>query len=94
MEKKTLSDAIKYKSVSELIKVLRQKHGLTQIDVAERLGYSNAQSVSNWERGIQTPPIDFVPKLCKILKISKEEYKEVLIKAYKEKTESYLKLYS
>jgi DNA-binding transcriptional regulator YiaG len=38
------------KSLGELIKEKRLAKGLSQKEVAERLGYASAQYVSDWER--------------------------------------------
>lgn len=47
-------------------KEMRKKAGLSQVDVAQKLGYSSAQFVSNWERGLAAPPLE---KLSTIIKI-------------------------
>ena len=36
---------------------MRKKAGLSQLEVSKRLGYGSAQFVSNWERGLASPPI-------------------------------------
>lgn len=40
-----------------IIKNLRKKYGLTQNDLSEMIFYSK-ESISKWERGISTPPIE------------------------------------
>jgi transcriptional regulator with XRE-family HTH domain len=57
---------IKKASVSELLRKARTKKGLSQSEVAKRLGYSSPQFISNWERGLSSPPIPKLKKLCKI----------------------------
>lgn len=42
--------------VASRIRAVREKHGLTQQDCANRLGYSRRQFI-NWENGDATPPI-------------------------------------
>lgn len=44
----------------------RQASGLTQTDVSQRLGYSSAQFMSNFERGISMPPLEKLRDLVKI----------------------------
>lgn len=48
---------------------MRRAAGLTQHEIAETLGYSTAQFVSNWERGVAAPPIDALPYLAGLFKI-------------------------
>lgn len=47
----------------------REKKGLTQKELASKLGIVSAQLISNWERGLCTPPIKKISKLSKILSI-------------------------
>ncbi len=47
------------------IKILRQKNGLTQEALAERLGITY-QAVSKWETDANTPDIAFLPELAEI----------------------------
>jgi transcriptional regulator with XRE-family HTH domain len=46
-----------YLQVGEYLKELRQKAGMTQREVSLALGYSSAQFISNFERGISLPPL-------------------------------------
>lgn len=51
---------------------LRQKRldsGLSQLDVARVLGYSSPQFVSNWERGLVSPPLETIAVLIDLYKI-------------------------
>lgn len=45
------------------LKKLRTRAGLTQQEVATKFGYTTAQFVSNWERGLITPPIKTAKRL-------------------------------
>lgn len=51
------------------LKELRIKSGLTQAEVAERLDYSNAQFVSNWERGKCEPTVASFAVLAKLYNV-------------------------
>jgi transcriptional regulator with XRE-family HTH domain len=55
------------------LKKARAEHGLTQGDIAKKLGYTTPQFVSNWERGLSVPPLDALPKLSKILDIEQDK---------------------
>jgi transcriptional regulator with XRE-family HTH domain len=52
---------------------LRADAGLTQADLAERLGYSTAQFVSNWERGVSGPPDHIVSDLAEIFGCNRKD---------------------
>lgn len=72
-------------------KVFREKAGLTQREVSEALGYSTPQFVSNVERGRCRFPIQKLPRLKKLYRISAEqviglilaEERENLLKVFK-----------
>lgn len=70
---------IRKAAISELLKKGRNNSGLSQADVAHELGYSSPQFISNWERGLSSPPVPKLKKLCKIYKLSADEaYKAML----------------
>ncbi len=51
---------------------LREKRiasGHSQMDVAKKLSYTSAQFVSNWERGLSSPPIQTLRKLSELYQI-------------------------
>ena len=54
---------------SERLKKLRKDAGLTQVDVAEKLGISQP-AYASWERGIKKPTQGNLVKLSKILYVS------------------------
>lgn len=54
---------------SERLKKLRKDAGLTQVDVANKLGISQP-AYASWERGIKKPTQDNLVKLSKILYVS------------------------
>lgn len=68
---------------------LRQKRldsGLSQLDVARVLGYSSPQFVSNWERGLVSPPLETIAVLIDLYKISPGEVVDKIV----DETRSYL----
>lgn len=54
---------------SERLKILRKEAGLTQVDVAEKLGISQP-AYASWERGVKKPTQENLVKLSKILYVS------------------------
>jgi transcriptional regulator with XRE-family HTH domain len=53
-------------NVAERILTARKKAGLTQMEVANRVGVS-FQAISNWERGVSMPDISNLEPLAKVL---------------------------
>ena len=54
---------------SERLKKLRKDTGLTQVDVAEKLGISQP-AYASWERGIKKPTQDNLVKIAQVLNVS------------------------
>ena len=69
-----------YSLLGSLIRDSRLKVSLSQKGLAELLGYSGPQFISNWERGVSYPPTQRVSTVLEALKISKEEYIDVYLK--------------
>ena len=61
-----------YKSMVEIISTLRREKGMTQKDIADKLGITD-KAVSKWERDIAFPDTATIPKLAEILEINVEE---------------------
>lgn len=59
--------------IGKLLREKRMVQGISQKEISDRIGYSNSQFVSNWERGLADPPMDKMLDLVKILNISKQE---------------------
>lgn len=70
-------------------KLLRKNAGLSQRDVAKKFGYGTVQFVSNWERGLCTPPLKSAKALAKLFKVKPEVLKEIYQEKLEEKIEKY-----
>lgn len=46
-----------------------EQAAINQVQLAEKLGISKG-TVNNWARGNNSPDVDMVPKICKVLEIS------------------------
>jgi len=57
-----------YAVVGEYLKELRDNANLTQREVSMALGYSSAQFISNFERGIALPPLNKMKTLMEMYK--------------------------
>jgi len=59
-------------NLAERLIRLRQREGLTQVQVAERLGVSQA-TYAHYERGFRRAPMERIPALAQALNASEEE---------------------
>ena len=66
---------VNQENVGRFIAEKRKEYGLTQEQLAEKLGVSN-RSISRWENGKTMPDFSLFPKLCKILEVSISELLE------------------
>lgn len=73
--------------ISELLKKARETSGLSQAQVAKELGYTSPQFVSNWERGLSSPPVPKLKKLCKMYAMSMDSAYEAMLSATLEEVE-------
>lgn len=67
--------------LSKFLKEKRIQAGLSQGDVAKKLGYTSPQFISNWERGLARPPVTTIRKLAQIYKIDTDEMFDVVLKS-------------
>lgn len=61
------------KVLGEYLKELRIQSHLTQRDIANAMGYTSPQFISNWERGLTAPPISTIRKLLDIYACDPDE---------------------
>lgn len=66
-------------SLGTYLQELREKAGLSQKTIADKLGYTTPQFISNWERGISTPPPNAIRKLAKLINIDSEKLFETIL---------------
>lgn len=60
---------IEIKQVGERISRLRQKKGMTQIALADKLGVTS-QAISKWERGQSFPDVSRLDELAELLGVA------------------------
>lgn len=58
-----------HEDLGTFLKKARVQAGLTQKNLADYLGYSSAQFISNFERGISMPPLSKLGRMAKKLKM-------------------------
>ena len=70
-------------NIGKFLKAQREKAGLSQRQVAIELGYTTAQFVSNWERGLINPPMTTMTVLLDLYKMSKKDLTDLLVGEYR-----------
>lgn len=83
-----------YEALGEYLQNMRLKANLTQREVSLALGYSSAQFISNFERGIAVPPLKKLKILVKMYNMPADEVMEMILDAEREIMSSALKLKS
>jgi transcriptional regulator with XRE-family HTH domain len=71
--------AVKEKTLAQFLKQTREKAELSQRQVADHLGYQSAQFISNWERGVSSPPLKTLKKLGDLYHVSAETLYQILL---------------
>ena len=64
------------KTLGTMIAELRKQHGMTQLELAEKMGVTD-KAVSKWERDLSWPDINSLPTLAEIHGVSVEELKQI-----------------
>lgn len=75
--------------LNELIRECREKSGLSQLQLAKKLGYDQPQMVSHMETGIAKPPLKIIGKMVVLIglpemKVTKHLIIEFIAKMNKE----------
>lgn len=66
-------------SSAEFLKTARKQLGLSQGDVAKKMGYDSAQFISNIERSLASPPIESIFKLSEVLGFNYRVFATILL---------------
>lgn len=77
---------MKKQTMGEIIGALRKEKGMTQKDLADKMGVTD-KAVSKWERNLSCPDISSLPMLAEVLGTSVETLMDVKSQE-NEKTES------
>lgn len=64
------------KTLGTMIAELRKQHGMTQLELAEKIGVTD-KAVSKWERDLSCPDINSLPNLAEVLGVSVEELMQI-----------------
>ncbi len=60
-------------NLGEFLKLKRENASLSQGDVAKKLKYTSPQFISNWERGVSSPPIKVLKQISTLYKVNSDE---------------------
>lgn len=64
--------SMKEQTFGTMIAALRKEKGMTQLDLAEKMGVTD-KAVSKWERDLSFPDVSAFPKLAEIFGVSVDE---------------------
>lgn len=68
-----------HKELGSFLKNKRVQLGLTQSEVAQKLGYSSPQFISNVERGLCAPPLKSLKKITELLQIDPKDLMSLIL---------------
>lgn len=74
-----------FNNIAKLVVEFRNKKGLSQIKVANKLGQVNGQFVSNIERALCSVPYGMAYNVCDILDIPHSKMREAMLADYGER---------
>ena len=63
---------MKKQTMGEMIAALRKEKGMTQSDLANKMGVTD-KAVSKWERDLSCPDVSTLPRLAEVFEISVDE---------------------
>ena len=64
------------KTLGTMIAELRKQHGMTQLELAEKMGVTD-KAVSKWERDLSCPDINSLPDLAQILGVTVDDLMQI-----------------
>ena len=71
--------------VGEYVKAVRKETGLSQRDLAYRLGFRTPQAVSNIERGVSPFPRSLISKFAELFTLNTDGLLDAILTEVKEK---------
>lgn len=77
-----------YKEIGTMIRSARERQELTQLELANKLGYESMQFVSLIERGMSKAPLTVIGKLAVILGIPAKKIENLLVEEYRNKVQT------
>jgi transcriptional regulator with XRE-family HTH domain len=78
-----------YEALGRHLQKMRLHAKLTQREVGDALGYSSAQFISNFERGIVKPPVEKLKMLIRLYEMPPERLINLIIEGHKEQLKAF-----
>ena len=75
-------------TLGAFLKESRHKRHLSQSEVADALKYDSPQYISDWERGVSSPPMKKIAQIAHILHVNTDRIFELLLECSKQKLEA------
>jgi transcriptional regulator with XRE-family HTH domain len=77
---------MRFKNIAELVRRKRAETGLSQAEVARKVGYKLrcGQFISNIEREKCSIPLNKINKYSEVLRVSREEIKKAILQDFKD----------
>ena len=75
---------MKKKTLGMMIASLRKEKGMTQLDLAEKIGVTD-KAVSKWERDLSCPDVNTISQLAELFGISVDELMQIKSEVQEEK---------
>jgi transcriptional regulator with XRE-family HTH domain len=69
-------------TLGALIRKLRKTKGLSQVELAEKLGYSGHEIISRWENDHQKPPVETLIQLAKATDATDADVRQLILLSY------------
>ena len=69
-------EEMKKKTLGMMISSLRKESGMTQLELAEKMGVTD-KAVSKWERDLSYPDVNSLPKLAEVFNVSVDELMQI-----------------
>jgi transcriptional regulator with XRE-family HTH domain len=73
-----------YVALGAYLQEMRIKANLTQREVSQLLGYSSAQFISNFERGISSPPLKKLKELIRMYRMPVDKVMSLVLEGERE----------
>ena len=74
-----MDSAQEMKNLGQMIRLARQKAGMTQLSLGVELGFKSGQPISELERGVKTLSVRHIPHMARSLGIAQEQIIEHLV---------------
>ena len=75
----------KKETLATYMRRARENSGMSQLEVGRKLGFTSAQFISNWERGVSGPPMKALIRLKTIYKLDVNHVVDLIVETTRAK---------